>query len=75
VISTDPSAAIHIRGGLVVFEGCYQLFINSTLKFSCGQLEEKKYIKIHNPLGHKQIAIMYKAETVWNVSFLSWDAE
>jgi hypothetical protein len=43
VISTDPSETIRMRGGQVVLEGCYQLFINSTLNSFCGQLKEKHF--------------------------------
>jgi len=39
VISTDPSETIQMRGGQVVLEGCYQLFINSSLNSFCGQLK------------------------------------
>jgi hypothetical protein len=46
VISTDPSESIHMRGGQVVLEGSYQLFVNSILNSSCGQLKEKQtYVK------------------------------
>ena len=43
VISTDPSETIHIRGGQVVLEGRNQLFINSALNSSCGQLRGKQF--------------------------------
>ena len=39
VISTGPFVTIRICGGQVVQEGCYQLFINSSLNSSCGQLK------------------------------------
>jgi len=40
VINTDPSDTVRIRCRQVVLEGFYQLFINSTLNSSCGQLKE-----------------------------------
>jgi len=43
VLSTDPSETINMRGGKVVLEGFYQLFINSSLNSSCGQLKEKHF--------------------------------
>jgi len=43
VISTDPSETSNTRGGQVVLEGFYQLFINSSLNSSCGQLKEKHF--------------------------------
>jgi hypothetical protein len=45
VISTDPSETNQMRGGQVVLEGCYQLFVNSTLNSSCGPLKKKLYMK------------------------------
>jgi hypothetical protein len=41
VISTDPSVTIQNCAGQVVHEGCYQIFIYSTLNSSCGQLKGK----------------------------------
>ena len=46
VICTDPSETISMRGRQVVLEGCYQLFINSSLNSFCGQLKKIFYIKI-----------------------------
>jgi len=43
VISTDPSETINMRSGQVVLEGCYQLFINSSLNSFCGQLKDKQF--------------------------------
>jgi hypothetical protein len=62
VISTEPSDTIQMRGWQVVLEGCYQLFVNSTLSSSCGQLIEKQlYIKMYHFLG--------------NISYLNLDAD
>jgi len=54
VISTDPSQAIHIRGGQVILEGRYQCFVNSTLDFSCSQLKGKTGLceKMYHFLGN-----------------------
>jgi hypothetical protein len=43
VINTNPSETNQMRGGQVVREGSYQLFINSTLNSSCGSLKEKVF--------------------------------
>jgi len=46
VINTGPSETNHMRCRHVILEGCYQLFINSTLNSSCGSLKEKQiYVK------------------------------
>jgi hypothetical protein len=45
-----------MRGGQVVLEGCYQLFIDSTLDSSCGQLKEKKTLLL------KESIIFYGSE-------------
>jgi hypothetical protein len=41
VINTDPSETLQMPGGQLFLEGFYQLFINSSLNSSCGQLKEK----------------------------------
>ena len=46
VIGTVPSETIWMRGGQDVLEGCYQLFINSTLNSFCGQLKEKRFFEV-----------------------------
>ena len=43
VINTGPSETVWMRGWQVVDKWSYQLFINSTLKSSCGQLKEKHF--------------------------------
>jgi hypothetical protein len=40
VIITDSSETVSSRDGQVVSEGCYQLFINSIINSSSGQLKE-----------------------------------
>jgi len=43
VINTGPSETVWMRGWQVVDKWSYQLFINSTLRSSCGQLKKKHF--------------------------------